>query len=103
VHGHFGLVLGVDDPVRRWLPPSGGLLNVPANPPLPLPGGENGPGGAVGRMGDALFARRAGLVRDLLLEELRARRSTGASTEDILGAMLVSDPPVDDDAIVDHL
>jgi cytochrome P450 len=54
-------------------------------------------------MADALFAHRAATVRDLLLEELRARRSTGGSTENVLGAMLASDPPIDDEAIINQL
>jgi cytochrome P450 family 135 len=100
-----GLVLGIDDPVRHvaLVDAIRRMLNVPGNPPLPLPGRHEGPAGAVGRAGDALFARRAGPVRDLLLGELRARRSTGESSEDVLGAMLASDPPIDDEAIVDQL
>jgi cytochrome P450 len=100
-----GLLLGVNDPGRRaaLVDAIRRMLNVPGNPPLPLPGERDGPAGAMGRAGDALFERRAAPVRDLLLQELRTRRSTGGSTEDVLGAMLASDPPIDDAAIVDQL
>jgi hypothetical protein len=100
-----GLVLGVEDPRRRapLVDAIRRMLNVPGNPPLPLPGGSDGPAGAVGRAGDALFERRAAPVRDLLLQELHARRLTDGYAEDVLGAMLASDPPIDDTAIVDQL
>jgi cytochrome P450 family 135 len=100
-----GLVLDVENPARRTALVSAirRMLNVPGNPPLPLPGGHDGPDGAVGRAGDLLFGRRAAPVRDLLLQELRARRSKDEGREDVLGAMLVSDPPIDDEAIVDQL
>ncbi|HEX3689334.1 MAG TPA: cytochrome P450 [Solirubrobacteraceae bacterium] len=100
-----GLVLGIDNPRRRpaLVHAIRRMLNVPGNPPLPLPGGNDGPGGSAGRAGDALFARRAAPVRDLLLEELRTRRSTDRAGEDALEAMLRSEPPIDDAAIVDQL
>jgi cytochrome P450 len=100
-----GLVLGIDDRVRHaaLVAAIRRMLNVPGNPPLPLPGADDGPSGAVGGLGDALFAHRAAPVRDLLLEELRARRATGGSTNDVLGAMLISEPPIDDEATVDQL
>jgi cytochrome P450 len=104
-HIAVGLVLGVDDPERRaaLMDAIRRMLNVPGNPPLPLPGGSDGRTGAVDRAGDALFERRAAPVRGLLLQELQARRSTGGDAEDVLGAMLASDPPIDDLAIVDQL
>ncbi|MFZ1995159.1 MAG: cytochrome P450 [Solirubrobacteraceae bacterium] len=100
-----GLVLAVDDPVRRaaLVDAIRRMLDVPGNPPLPLPGGSDGPAGAVGRAGDAFFERRAAPVRDLLLQELRARRSTDGNAEDVLGAMLAFATPIDDAAIIDQL
>jgi cytochrome P450 family 135 len=100
-----GLVLAVEEPGRRaaLVDAIRRMLDVPGNPPSPLPGGSDGRTGAVGRAGDALFGRRAAPVRELLLEELHARRSTGGEAGDVLGAMLASDPPIDDAAIVDQL
>jgi hypothetical protein len=99
------LVLAVDDPRRRaaLVDAIRRMLNVPGNPPLPLPGGSDRAAGAVGRAVDALFERRAAPVRDLLLRELHARRSIGGDAGDVLGAMLASEPPIDDAAIVDQL
>jgi cytochrome P450 len=98
-------VLGIEDRERRVLLVAAirRMLNTPGNPPLPLPGGDDGPGGAIGRAGDAAFRSRAMPVRSLLLAELRARRSTGKGSEDVLGAMLASKPAINDAAITDRL
>jgi cytochrome P450 len=100
-----GLVFGVEDPVRRQalVDAIQRMLTLPGNPPWPLPGGDDGPRGAVGRAGDALFARRSKPVRRLLFDELRVRRAANRGGEDVLGAMLSSEPPIDDCAIVDQL
>lgn len=65
------VVLSVSDPRRSVLLVDAirRMLNTPGNPPLPLPGGDDGPGGVAGWAGDAIFVRRAALVRDLLLEQ----------------------------------
>jgi cytochrome P450 len=115
------LVLGVEHPARgpALIRAIRQMLNMPGNPPLPLPGGDEGPGGRVGRAGDALFNRLSAPVRRLLREELRARRSAHARAEtlagqgerqpapsrgeDVLEAMLVSEPRLDDDSIIDQL
>jgi cytochrome P450 len=98
-------VLGVEDSdtavelvraIRR-------MLNTPGNPPLPLPGGDEGPGGAVGRIADSVFARRARPVRALLLKELRVRRITPGQEGDVVQTMLNSQPPLKDEDIVDQL
>jgi cytochrome P450 family 135 len=83
------------DAIRR-------MLNTPGNPPLPVPGSDDGPHGMAGWVGDAIFARRAAPVRDLLLEELRERRLTDEPGDDVLGAML-RPPEIDDEAIIDQL
>jgi cytochrome P450 family 135 len=98
------LVLGVSDPDRseRLINAIRRMLNTPGNPPLPLPAGDDGPGGAAGWVGEAIFARRAAPVRALLLEELHDRRSTGRPGDDLLSVMLGS-PRISDEAIVDEL
>jgi cytochrome P450 family 135 len=99
------LVLGIEDQERRvrLIAAIRRMLNIPGNPPLPLPGGDDRPGGIIGRAGDAVFRSRATPVRSVLLEELRARRTTGGSSQDVLRAMLDSKPPITDAAIVDQL
>jgi cytochrome P450 len=97
-------VLGVRHPARSdaLVDAIRSMLNTPGNPPLPLPGDDDGPWGIAGRAGDALFARRAAPVRNLLQQELRARRGDGGDADDVLDAMR-SGAELDDDAIVDEL
>ncbi len=98
------LVLGVSDPDRgaRLIDAIRRLLNTPGNPPLPLPGGGDDRAGAAGWVGDAMFARRAAPVRELLFQELHERRLAGRAGEDVLGAMLGSGE-ISDGAIIDEL
>jgi cytochrome P450 family 135 len=98
------LVLGVSDLDRgaRLIDAIRRMLNTPGNPPLPLLGGDDGLGGAAGWAGDAIFARPAAPVRDLLLGELHERRLNGAPGDDVFSAML-RPPEIDDEAIVDQL
>jgi cytochrome P450 family 135 len=98
------LLLGISDPKRSLMLIDAirRLLNAPGNPPLPLPGGDDGRAGAAGWAGDAMFARRAAPVRELLREELHERRLAGGPDEDVLGAMLGS-PEFSDEAIIDQL
>jgi cytochrome P450 len=99
------LVLGVEDferahalagAIRR-------MLNMPGNPPLPLPGDRDGPGGWVGQAAAAIFARRAEPVRSLLFDELRTRRAAPGHDDGVLQAMLNSEPALKDEDIVDQL
>jgi cytochrome P450 family 135 len=91
------VVLGAREPVplivaiRR-------MLWTPGNPPLPVPGDGDG---VAGRVGDAVFARRAAPVAGLLRAELDRRRRDDFAGEDLLGRMVASG--LDDAAIVDEL
>jgi len=98
------LVLGVSDPRRSamLIDAIHRMLKTPGNPPLPLPGGDDGPMGVAGWAGNALFARRAAPVRRLLLAELHERRLTAKPSHDVLGAVL-SPPEINDEAIIDQL
>jgi cytochrome P450 family 135 len=99
------LVLSVTDQSRRraLVAAIRQMLNTPGNPPLPLPGDDDGPGGLVGKLGDRLFEKRSAEVRRLLREELRQRRTRDEAGDDVLGAMLAAAPPPADDEIVDQL
>ncbi len=99
------LVLGVehDDRARAVVASIRQMLNTPGNPPLPIPGDGDGPGGAVGKAGDRLFERLSADVRRLLGDELAHRRSLHAPGHDALGAILVSEPPLTDAEIIDQL
>lgn len=79
------------------------LLNTPGNPPLPLPGGDAGRGGVIGSTADAIFARRALPVRALLFKELQARRITPGQDDDVIQAMLNSEPSLSDEDIIEQL
>jgi cytochrome P450 family 135 len=97
------LILGVSEDQRRAAIVAAirSMLNTPGNPPLPLPG--SGDDGAVGRTADRAFALRTAKTRRLLTEELRDRRARDANGNDVLSAMLASEPPLTDDQIVDEL
>ncbi len=99
------IVLGVRDPVRAraLVAAIRSMLRTPGNPPLPLPGANEGPGGLVGRGADRLFARRAAPVVRELAGELRARRRNGGPGDDVLGAMLGSAPALGDEELIDEL
>ena len=81
------LVLGVTDPHRRDQLAAAirQMLNTPGNPPLPLPGDHDGPGGMAGRLGERLFQRRSAGVRRLLMDELSQRHARENPGEDVLG------------------
>jgi cytochrome P450 family 135 len=91
------VVLGAREPVpliaaiRR-------MLWTPGNAPLPLPGEGDG---LPGRIGDAVFARRAAPVAWLLRQEIGQRRREATAAGDLLGRMVASG--LDDAAIVDEL
>jgi hypothetical protein len=101
-HGPAGA--RVSDPGRsaRLIGAIRRMLNTPGNPPQLLPGGDDGLARAAGWAGDAIFARRAAPVRNVLLEELRERRRGGTVGDDVHGAML-QPPEISDEAIVDQL
>jgi cytochrome P450 len=99
------LVLGINDEPRRGelVRAIRALLNIPGNPPLPLPGTGDGPAGTAGRAGDRLFARRSREVRGLLADELHERRARAQPGDDVLGAMVSSAPALSDAEIIDEL
>lgn len=110
------LVLGVrDDEIAVALASAiGRMLRTPGNPPLTLPG----PGdGAVGAVGQRLFAwRQAGVERELR-RAIAARRAEAVSAsaapeagetapkepDDVLGRMVAARPALSDEEIVDEL
>lgn len=100
-----GLVLAVTDAHRRraLVAAIRRMLNTPGNPPLPLPGGDEGPRGMIGKAADREFARRSAEVRRLLREELRERHAREEPGDDLLGGILSSSPPLPDEEIVDQL
>lgn len=97
------LVLGVSDQPRgaALVTAIRQMLNIPGNPPLPLPGG--GDDGALGRAADRALWLRTAPTRQLLGDELRERRARDEGADDVLGAMIASEPPLADDQIVDQL
>jgi cytochrome P450 len=99
------LVLGVDDERRRAALVSAirSMLNTPGNPPLPIPGGDEGPAGVVGALGDREFARRSADVRALLAHELDTRRLRDDAGEDLLGALLRAEPAAANDELIDEM
>jgi cytochrome P450 family 135 len=85
------MMLGVTDPPRaaqivaalRW------MLWTPGNPPVSLPGPEDG---VVGPAAAAVYRARKAPLRRLLAEEIDARRRSATAEPDVLGAMARAEP-----------
>jgi cytochrome P450 len=78
----------------------GGLLWTPGNPPLSIPGPEDG---LLGRAIDVLYGRRRGPVALLIEQELADRRGRGESGPGVLGLLLAAEPGREDEKIVEEL
>ena len=95
------LLLGVADDARAaaMVAAIRRALNMPGNPPLPVPGDHEGPAGLPGSFIDRAFGALTAPLRGLLGEELRDRRGRGDPGDDVLGAMVSSEPPLSDEEI----
>jgi cytochrome P450 len=94
-------VLGVEHDARAsgLARAIGSLLWTPGNPPLTIPGPDQG---LLGRAVDALYRRRRASVAALLAEEIRLRRA-GDPGDGALGLLVRSEPNLDEQAIVEEL
>jgi cytochrome P450 family 135 len=94
-------VLGVRgvraDPLARAI---GSLLRTPGNPPLTIPGPDDG---LAGRAVDALYRRRRAATARLVEDEIAERRRAGRPGAGVLGRLVAAEPEVAPDALVDEL
>lgn len=96
-------LLGVADEQRAedMVDALGAMLRTPGNPPFTLPGRESD--GPLGSAGQALFAQRKARLERLLREEVESRRPGEAGREDVIAAMLATDPPASTEEILEEL
>ncbi len=97
------LVLGVrNDAVAVALAAAiGRMMRSPGNPPLTWPGEGDG---AVGAVGQRVFAwRQAGVVRELYRAIAARRAETANGADDVLGRMVAARPELSDEEIVEEL
>lgn len=94
-------LLGVTDGdrVTALVRAIGGLLWTPGNPPVSIPGPDDG---LAGRALDKEFARRREQVAVPLRAELAERRRA-AARDDLLGLLVAAEPEQSDDALIDEL
>lgn len=77
------------------------LSRTPGNPPVTVPAPDEG---LLGRAVAAVYARRLGRLRDVIAEEVAARRTVGVrGGADIVGCLLRADPQAGADALTDEL
>jgi cytochrome P450 len=94
-------VLGVADPRAGELAAAiAGLLWAPGNPPLTIPGPEQG---LVGRLVDRVYRRRRARIAVLLGAEIQARRREESPGAGVLGLLLADEPRRTADRIVEEL
>jgi cytochrome P450 len=97
------LVLGVRDEeiAGALIRAVRGMLNVPGNPPVTLPGPGDGLAGALGQR---LFERRQAPVARQLARAIEARRGEPAPPQpDVLGCMVAARPALETEEIVEEL
>jgi cytochrome P450 family 135 len=83
-------VLGVGDPSAFELAAAiGSLLWTPGNPPLTIPGPDQG---ALGRLVDHVYRRRRRRVAELLQTEIHKKRTAGDFGPGLLGLILADEP-----------
>jgi cytochrome P450 len=94
-------VLGVGDPCAAELARAiGGLLWTPGNPPVTIPGPEDG---LLGRVVDFAYRRRRTPIERLIEQELRERRARGERGRGVLGLLLAAEPQREQAQMVDEL
>jgi cytochrome P450 len=94
-------VLGVDDPRAPELARAiGRLLWTPGNPPVTIPGPEDGLAGYVVEL--AYRRRRASIAR-LIETELEERRARGEPGRGVLGLLVGEEPERENERMVDEL
>lgn len=94
-------VLAVGDPRAGDLAAAiGSLLWTPGNPPLTIPGPEQG---LLGRLVDRVYQRRRARIAELLEAEIQQRRSAEYAGAGALGRLLVDEPQRTPHAIVEEL
>jgi cytochrome P450 len=78
----------------------GSLLWTPGNPPVTIPGPDDG---LLGRLVDAEYGRRRARVAALLGAEIDARRTARVPGAGVLGRVVKAEPDAAPDALVDEL
>jgi cytochrome P450 len=95
-------ILGVRDQPRasQLADRIGGLMYTPGNPPVTIPGSDQG---LLGRAVNAEYRRRRRPIAALLEAEIQARRSSGRRGEGVLALLVEQEPGSDSDALVEEL
>jgi cytochrome P450 len=94
-------VLGVSGPRATALARSiGSLLWTPGNPPLTIPGPDDG---LAGRAVDVVYRRRRAPVARLLDGEIAERRAAGRPGDGVLGRLVSAEPDAGADDLVEEL
>jgi cytochrome P450 len=94
------VVLGVDEPrAAEFVQAIGRLLWTPGNPPVTVPGPEDG---LLGRLVDLTYRRRRAAIARLIEQELeeRRRREPGRG---VLGLLIAKEPQHQGERVVDEL
>jgi hypothetical protein len=94
-------VLGVADTRAGELAAAiGGLLWTPGNPPITIPGPEQG---VLGKLVDRLYRRRRARIAQLLHAEIQQPPTAESAGAGVLGLILADEPRRTPDAIVEEL
>lgn len=94
-------VLGVSGPRAGALAQAiGSLLWTPGNPPITIPGPQDG---LAGRAVDAAYRRRRAPVARLLEDEIAARRGAGDPGSGVLGRLVAAERELPAEGIVEEL
>lgn len=94
-------VLGVDGARAAALVHAiGRMLWTPGNPPVTIPGPEDG---LLGRFVDLLYRRRRAAIARAIEPELEQRRARGETGRGVLGQLIAAEPSRDDARVVDEL
>jgi hypothetical protein len=94
-------VLGVDDPRAGELARAiGRLLWTPGNPPVTIPGPQDG---LLGRAVDRAYKRRRAAIARLIEQELEERRARREAGRGVLGLLISDEPRRGDECLVDEL
>jgi cytochrome P450 len=94
------VVLGVDDPHAAELVQAiGRLLYTPGNPPVTVPGPEDG---LLGGLVDLVYKHRRAAIARLIAQELQERRMHEPG-RGVLGLLIAEEPQRQDERMVDEL
>jgi cytochrome P450 family 135 len=94
-------VLGVDDPRAAELARAiGRLLWTPGNPPVTIPGPEDG---LAGHVVELAYRRRRASIARLIETELEERRARGEPGRGVLGLLVGEEPERENERMVDEL